>query len=66
MKQLLVEKMNNDQKYWIFELARIEADTRAFRAAKDKSISDEKLTEMIEVANELYNMSVSMPYCSSN
>lgn len=58
--------MNNDQKYWVLELARIEADTRAFRAAKDKSISDEKLTEMIEVANELYNMSISMPYYSSN
>ena len=63
MMHALAEKfMENDQQYWVLELARIAADTRAMLAAKDKSISDEKLTEIVDVANELYKMSSSIPY----
>lgn len=54
--------MTNDQRYWVIELARIKADVLAMAATKDKSVTDEKLIEMVEVANELYKMSSSMPY----
>lgn len=62
MKHVLGEIMTATQQYWILEIARIEADIRAMVAAKDKSVSDEKLTEMVTVANELYKMSSSLPY----
>jgi hypothetical protein len=57
--------MINRQQFWVLELARIRADQLAMKAAQNKTMSDEKLLELVDVANVLYNLSNEVPLDSN-